>query len=452
MPAGATRKKERKKSKNKVSHPIVIQKYGGSSVATLAKLEAIAQRVVAKHEAGYGVVVVVSAMGNTTDSLLRLASEITDAPPARELDMLLSTGERTTMALLSIAIQKYGAESISFTGSQSGIITTDSHANARIISVRPYRIQDELERGKIVIVAGFQGTSYKNEITTLGRGGSDMTAVALAGALDAVACEIYSDVDGVYTADPKIVLDAKKLDELSSSEVLELAQHGAKVLHDEAVIYAQRHQIALYAKKSLSEDRGTYIRPDGWPNFALERSKIAPIAVVSAKKTLFVRSVGRGVPDWLTSVEGVKVLHASYGKAHLSGADMEVCALLDVWNCNCLPKLEERIAVWRAGGDGSVVADAGGGAERSISDCAAGAVLRPGSVVRGDVRNATLVGLDIGRMPLWIGRGMEALAEAGVEPIHVFTEANALTFVVADDEVEVSSRALHKLVGDRILP
>ena len=207
--------------------PIVIQKYGGSSVATIAKIEAIAQRVVAKHEAGFGVVVVVSAMGNTTDNLLKLAAEITDVPPARELDMLLSTGERTTMALLSIAIQKYGAQSISFTGSQSGIITTDSHANARIISVRPYRIQDELERGKIVIVAGFQGTSYKNEITTLGRGGSDMTAIALAGALNAVACEIYSDVDGVYTADPKIVLDARKLDELSSSEVLELAQHGA---------------------------------------------------------------------------------------------------------------------------------------------------------------------------------------------------------------------------------
>ena len=229
---------------------IIIQKYGGSSVATIEKLEAIAARVVQKHEAGYGVVVVVSAMGNTTDELLKLSAKITTTPPARELDMLLSTGERTTMALLSIAIQKRGAESISFTGSQSGIITTDSHSHARIISVRPYRIQDELERGKIVIVAGFQGTSYKNEITTLGRGGSDMTAIALAGALGAKACEIYSDVDGVYTADPKVVLDAQKLDELTSAQMLEMAQHGAKVLHDEAILYAHRHQISLYAKKS----------------------------------------------------------------------------------------------------------------------------------------------------------------------------------------------------------
>lgn len=391
--------------------PIVIQKYGGSSVATIAKIEAIAQRVVAKHEAGFGVVVVVSAMGNTTDNLLKLAAEITDVPPARELDMLLSTGERTTMALLSIAIQKYGAQSISFTGSQSGIITTDSHANARIISVRPYRIQDELERGKIVIVAGFQGTSYKNEITTLGRGGSDMTAIALAGALNAVACEIYSDVDGVYTADPKIVLDARKLDELSSSEVLELAQHGAKVLHDDAVIYAQRHQIALYAKKSLSDDGGTYIRPDGWPAFALERSRIAPIAVVSAKRVAFVRCAG-GLPEWLTRAEGVKVLHASFGEAGMS-------ALIDVWNCNHLAQVEADVAA-------------------------------QGGAWRGDVKNVTIVGIDIGRMPVWIERAWVAVAEAGIEPVHVFTEANALTFVVGEGNVVAASRALHGLVGGEV--
>lgn len=391
--------------------PIVIQKYGGSSVATIAKIEAIAQRVVAKHEAGFGVVVVVSAMGNTTDNLLKLAAEITDVPPARELDMLLSTGERTTMALLSIAIQKYGAQSISFTGSQSGIITTDSHANARIISVRPYRIQDELERGKIVIVAGFQGTSYKNEITTLGRGGSDMTAIALAGALNAVACEIYSDVDGVYTADPKIVLDARKLDELSSSEVLELAQHGAKVLHDDAVIYAQRHQIALYAKKSLSDDGGTYIRPDGWPNFALERSRIAPIAVVSAKRVAYVRCAG-GLPEWLTHAEGVKVLHASFGEAGMS-------ALIDVWNCNHLAQVEAGVAA-------------------------------QGGAFREDVKNVTIVGIDIGRMPVWIERAWAVVAEAGIEPVHVFTEANALTFVVGDGDVVAASRALHGLVGGEV--
>lgn len=400
---------------------IVIQKYGGSSVATIEKLEAIAQRVAAKRKSGWGVVVVVSAMGNTTDNLLKLAAQITDAPAARELDMLLSTGERTTMALLSIAIQKYGAESISFTGSQSGIITTDSHSHARIISVRPYRIQDELERGKIVIVAGFQGTSYKNEITTLGRGGSDMTAIALAGALGAEACEIYSDVDGVYTADPKIVSEARKIDELSSVEMLEMAQHGAKVLHDEAVLYAQRHQISLYAKKSNSDGVGTHIRPDGWPDYALSQSALAPIAAVTAKKVMFVSELTDSlcVPSWLTSADGAKVMHMSHG-ADASGRPL-FCALLDVWNCNALGRLESEL-LSGSGGTG---------------------------IARTDVRNVTLIGLDIGRSPEIMARAGALLRERGVKPIHVFSSANALTHVVSEDETEAASRALHAMVCNR---
>ncbi|WNZ59583.1 hypothetical protein QEG98_26480 [Myxococcus sp. MxC21-1] len=182
--------------------PIVVQKYGGSSVAGVEKLRKVAQRVKDKREAGYQVVVVVSAMGDTTDELLALAKGVSVDPPRRELDMLLTCGERISMALLSMALQEMDVPAISFTGSQSGIITTDAHAQARIVEVRPYRIHDELARGKVVIVAGYQGVSFKKEVTTLGRGGSDTTAVALAAALDAEACEIYSDVDGVFSADP----------------------------------------------------------------------------------------------------------------------------------------------------------------------------------------------------------------------------------------------------------
>lgn len=394
--------------------PIVIQKYGGSSVATIEKLENIAECVVRKQAEGYGVVVVVSAMGNKTDELLKLAGQITPEPPARELDMLLSTGERTTMALLSIAIQKRGAQSISFTGSQSGIITTDSHSHARIISVRPYRIQDELERNKIVIVAGFQGTSYKNEITTLGRGGSDMTAIALAGALSAESCEIYSDVDGVYTADPKIVLDARKLDELSSAEMLEMAQHGAKVLHDEAVLYAHRHQIALYAKKSHVENTsGTLIRPDGWPDYALKAAEMRPTAVVTAKKVMLVCVRNAGFSRLLENIEacdGAKIMDMAVNAE--SGS-----ILLDIWNCSDSESVSRRVL------DGI--------SEGKTND---------------GVRNVTVVGQDIGRNAAFILKLEQAVEALHVIPETIFMQPNAVTFVVAADEVSAVSNALHAFI------
>jgi aspartate kinase len=225
---------------------IVVQKYGGSSVADLAKLSRVADWVVATKRAGHSVVVVVSAMGKTTDELLALAHRAAEsggpgqAPARRELDMLLSVGERTSMALLSIAVQARGEAAVSLTGSQSGIITNDRHFDARIIEVRPHRIEDELYHGKIVIVAGYQGMSYRREITTLGRGGSDTTAVALAAALSAERCEIYSDVDGVYSADPRNVADARHLPELDFTTMQEMAESGAKVLHSRAVEWAKR--------------------------------------------------------------------------------------------------------------------------------------------------------------------------------------------------------------------
>jgi aspartate kinase len=235
---------------------IVVQKYGGSSVADVEKLRRVARRVVETARSGKRVCVVVSAMGDTTDELLDLARKVSPAPPRRELDMLLSCGERISMALLSMAIAELGQEAISFTGSQSGIMTNDRHSGARIIEVRPIRIQDELERGKIVIVAGFQGVSYKREITTLGRGGSDTTAVALAAALGAEYCEICSDVDGVYSADPRVVDATKLLQAMSYDEMQELAEHGAKVLNPQAVEFARRAGIAIYARATAQSPVG----------------------------------------------------------------------------------------------------------------------------------------------------------------------------------------------------
>ncbi len=236
---------------------VVVQKYGGSSVADLAKLRLVADQVVAARRRGDDVVVVVSAMGKTTDRLLAMAREAAapegaseGEPPRRELDMLLSTGERVSMALLSSAIHARGCEAISFTGSQSGILTNDRHFDARIIEVRPHRIEDELARGRVVIVAGYQGMSYRREITTLGRGGSDTTAVALAAALGAERCEIYSDVDGVYAADPRNVPDARHLPTLDLAVMQEMAEAGAKVLNAQAVEWARQHKITLYARRT----------------------------------------------------------------------------------------------------------------------------------------------------------------------------------------------------------
>jgi aspartate kinase len=239
-----------------MSHPIVVQKYGGSSVADAPKLGRVADRVADTVKLGKRVVVVVSAMGKTTDELIALARSVTAAPPRRELDMLLSCGERISMALLAMALEARGLSAISFTGSQSGILTNDRHSGARIIEVRPVRIEDELARDKVVIVAGFQGMSYKREITTLGRGGSDTTAVALAAALGAEYCEICSDVDGVYSADPRVVPEARRLDSIGYDEMQELAEHGAKVLNAQAVEWAKKEKIVIYARATASPAAG----------------------------------------------------------------------------------------------------------------------------------------------------------------------------------------------------
>lgn len=240
--------------------PLVIQKYGGSSVADVDKLKKVASMIAAVKKQGIDVVVVVSAMGKTTNQLIEMAKAISPNPPRREMDMLLSTGERTSMALLCIALQEQGIESISLTGSQAGIITNDRHNAARVIEVRPVRVLDELDRGKVVVIGGFQGVSYKRDITTLGRGGSDTSAVALAAALNAERCEIYSDVDGVYTTDPSIVKDAKHLPEISYQQIQEMAEAGAKVLNAQAVQFAKEAKIALYARDTFNPGKETIIK------------------------------------------------------------------------------------------------------------------------------------------------------------------------------------------------
>ncbi|HZY03937.1 MAG TPA: aspartate kinase [Anaeromyxobacteraceae bacterium] len=237
----------------------VVQKYGGSSVADVDKIRQVAEKVSAARRAGQDVCVVVSAMGKTTDQLIALAKQVSPAPARREMDMLLSAGERIAMALLSMALNDMGVPAVSFTGSQSGIITTGSHTSARILEVRPVRVREELARGRVVIVAGFQGVSPGKEVTTLGRGGSDTTAVAMAAALGA-DCEIYSDVDGVYTADPRVVERPRRLERIAYEEMQELAQAGAKVLNAQAVEFARRSGIAIRARATSGSDAETVVQ------------------------------------------------------------------------------------------------------------------------------------------------------------------------------------------------
>ena len=243
---------------------LIVQKFGGSSVADAEGIKRVARRIVDTQKAGNDVVVVVSAMGDTTDELLDLAAEVTsNVTPSRELDMLLTAGERISTAILSMAINDLGAKAQSFTGSQAGMITDGVHGSARLVEVNPERIRESIEAGNIAIVAGFQGMNRQSgDITTLGRGGSDTTAVALAAALNADVCEIYSDVDGVFTADPRIVPTAHKLDTITSEEMLEMAANGAKILHLRSVEYARRFNLKLHVRSSFSNLEGTIVVPE----------------------------------------------------------------------------------------------------------------------------------------------------------------------------------------------
>ncbi len=273
---------------------LIVQKYGGSSVADAEGMKRVANRIVAAKRDGNQVVVVVSAMGDTTDELIDLAEQITPIPSGRELDMLLTAGERISMALLAMAISNLGHEARSFTGSQAGVITTSAHGRARIIDVTPGRIQEALKEGAIAIVAGFQGISQDTkDVTTLGRGGSDTTAVALAAALDADVCEIYTDVDGVYSADPRVVSNARKLKSVTYEEMLELAASGAKILHLRCVEYARRFNLPIHVRSSFSTNEGTWVVADHPEGADMEQAIISGIAHDKSEAKITIV----GVPD-----------------------------------------------------------------------------------------------------------------------------------------------------------
>jgi aspartate kinase len=268
--------------------PVMVQKYGGTSVADAARIRAVAERVALARRSGYDVVVVVSAMGETTDRLMEMAHEITPLPNPRELDLLLTAGERIAMSLLALAVNAAGYPAASYTGSQAGIITDTAHGKAKIIDIRPGRILEALSKGRIVIVAGFQGVSTAYDVTTLGRGGSDTTAVALAAALGADFCEIYTDVPGVFTADPRIMHEARKLHAVSYEEMLELAASGAKVLQLRSVEYARTHGVRIHVRSSFTDEPGTWVTEE---DVRMEQAIISSVAADDSEAKITIENV-----------------------------------------------------------------------------------------------------------------------------------------------------------------
>lgn len=381
---------------------VVVHKYGGSSVADVEKLGKVADKVVAAKRTGADVVVVVSAMGKTTDQLLALAKEVDESPPRRELDMLLTTGERVSMALLSMAIQKRGEPAVSFTGSQSGIITNDRHFDARIIEVRPHRIEDELARGKIVIVAGYQGMSYRREITTLGRGGSDTTAIALAAALGAERAEIYSDVDGVYSADPRVVPGARHLPGVEYAAMQEMAEVGAKVLSQTAVELAKKAGIAIHARATFAPGKETIVR---------EGAGAGARAVVGQKGVVRLRAADEAALRRALAVLGEASLPARDVALDAHGASLLVgTALSPDW-----PKVRSALA-------------AAGGLEglEALLGC------------------ASIVGVEPGAL----GAASDALARRAITVHAAATSGSRLSLVVDEGATDEAVRALHaELVG-----
>jgi aspartate kinase len=410
---------------------LVVQKYGGSSVADADGIKRVAQRIVATRKAGNSVVVAVSAMGDTTDDLMDLANQVSPLPPGRELDMLLTAGERISMALLAMAIANLGLEARSFTGSQAGVITDSAHGRARIIDVTPGRIQSALDAGAIPIVAGFQGVSQDSkDITTLGRGGTDTTAVALAAALGADVCEIYTDVDGIFTADPRIVPTARHIPRISYEEMLEMAACGAKVLMLRCVEYARRYTIPIHVRSSFSNREGTWVT---------EAARAATGPTTTGEETQMEQAIISGV-------------------AHdRSEAKLTVVGVPD--------KVGEAARIFRAVADASINIDM---IVQNVSAAATGRTDISFTLPREDGQKAmtTLralkeeVGFDsllyddrIGKISL-VGAGMRsnpgvsatffgALADAGVNIEMISTSEIRISVIVDESDVDVAVTAAH---------
>jgi aspartate kinase len=404
---------------------LVVQKYGGSSVSDAERIKRVAERIVATRREGHDVCVIVSAMGDTTDELMDLAESVTPLPPGRELDMLLTAGERISMALLAMAIGVHGLEARSFTGSQAGVITTAVHGKARIIDVTPGRIRSALDDGAIAIVAGFQGVSQDTkDITTLGRGGSDTTAVALAAALDADVCEIYTDVDGVYTADPRVVPSAVKLDTVTYEEMLELAASGAKVLNLRCVEYARRHGLPVHVRSSFAHMPGTTVT-GSMEDLPMEQAIISGVAhdVSEAKVTVV------GVPD--RPGEAAAIFRTL--------ADAETNLDMIVQNVSAATTGRTDISFTLPRTDGVV-------AMRALA--AAQAEIGFDSLQYDDhIGKVTLVGAGMRSHPGVSATFFTAIADAGVNVEIISTSEIRISVVCRDTQVPDAVRALHAAFG-----
>jgi aspartate kinase len=409
---------------------LIVQKFGGSSVGDADKIKHVASRVIATQAAGNQVVVVVSAMGDTTDELLDLANSVSVDPSKspRELDMLLTSGERISMSLLAIAINAQGARSQSFTGSQAGIVTDSVHGNARIAEVTPERIRLSLDAGNIAIVAGFQGFSRETQdITTLGRGGSDTTAVALAAGLDADLCEIYSDVDGVYTSDPRVIKGAKKLDHIDVESMLELAAAGAKILHIRAVEFARRHNVDLRVRSTFSDNPGTIVY-SGKAGEGMEESVVSGVAIDKGQSKVMVI----GIPDVPGKAAELFTLIAD------AGANIDMI----VQNTPT----------------GSDVADAVSdiGFTCPKADTKKVSVALEAAKAKLGFRNLE-IDEEIGKLSV-VGAGMrthsgvsatmfKALADAGINIEMISTSEIRISVITSDDQVDAAARAVHTAFG-----
>ena len=420
--------------------PIIVQKYGGSSVADVVRIRQVAERVMATKRAGHDVVVVVSAMGHTTDELLALAKQVSQNPERRELDMLLTAGERIAMALVSMAIRELGGDAISFTGSQSGIITNDRHVDARIVEVRPYRVQDELARGKIVVIAGYQGVSYKREVTTLGRGGSDTTAVAMAAALGADYCEICSDVDGVYTADPRVVPEAKRIGSLSYEETQELAESGAKVLNAQAVEFAKEKGIAIYARATASPLPGDDPSADGTVVRRHPPKMSGTVVGVASEMELLVLEFAHGrasSDDKSRDTQATSSdLNDHDGARAKSSGLQDLLSLLDIHHVagKQLHWMDERLAL--------VISRENLHEEKRVREAL---TARFGSALRvTDTLGAvSVIGAGINASFENLCKGSDALSRSSIVPRSIATSSFRITWLVDRQQLDEAVRTLH---------
>ena len=404
----------------------VVQKFGGSSVADAASIKRVAQRIVDTRARGAEVVVVISAMGDTTDELMDLALEVSPQPRPRELDMLLTAGERMSAALLAMAINDLGFEARSFTGSQAGVITTGTHGDARIIDITPGRIKTALDDGDIVIVAGFQGVSQTSkDITTLGRGASDTTAVALAAALSANYCEIYSDVDGIFTADPRIVPGASRIPEISYEEMLEMAATGAKILHLRCVEYARRENVPVHVRSSFSTKPGTWVKDiEDKEGTAMEQPLITGVAHDRSESKITVV----GVPDRIGAAAEV----------FSAVADAGVNIDMIVQN-ESIADDNTAISFTLPGGDKVRALDALHGARDTIGFS---------QILYNDaVGKVSVIGVGMRSHPGVSATFFRALADAGINIHMISTSEIRISVVVALEDVDAAVRAAHTAFG-----